>query len=82
MTRLTVSEVLKGEDTDEVFIGSPPAGPPLCGINYRPETDVVILANTSDGRYGAWMCSIPMFTPEAYEAALSTPTPEDENPTD
>lgn len=82
LTRLSVSKVLKGEDTSMVYIRSAPAGSPTCGMNYHPDTDIVILASGSDGKYGAWMCSIPVFSADAYEAALSEDAPDGGETTD
>lgn len=82
LTRLSVSKVLKGEDTGMVYIRSAPAGSPTCGMNYRPDTDIVILASGSGGKYGAWMCSIPMFSAAAYEKALIKDASEVDEATD
>ena len=86
LTRITISNVLKGEDTSQIYVHSAPPGSPSCGMNYRPDTDMVVLTGYRNGKHGAWMCSIPMFSKEAYEAALSeaeaAPSEEETTPSE
>lgn len=71
ITRISISRVLKGGETEQIYLHSAAPGSPTCGIGFRPDTDIVVLAYENDGIYGAAMCSIPVFSREEYEAALS-----------
>lgn len=71
ISRISVSDVLKGEQTSQIYLHTGRPGTPTCGISYDEGSDVIILANENNGRLGAWMCSLPVFSREQYEEAVS-----------
>ena len=71
ISRISISDVLKGEETDQIYLHTGMPGNPTCGVNYADDSDLMVLANNNGGRYGAWMCSLPRFSRDEYEAALS-----------
>lgn len=71
ISRISISDVLKGDQTSQIYLHTGMPGNPQCGVSYADDSDIIVLANNNGGRYGAWMCSLPRFSREEYEAALS-----------
>ncbi|MEM5518539.1 hypothetical protein WNY37_16395 [Henriciella sp. AS95] len=70
ITQMKVQRVLKGEMSRYVLVKSADAGMPACGVNYRPDTELLLLAKGGEGVYSTWMCDRAQFPVEDFEAAL------------
>ncbi|WP_022694759.1 hypothetical protein [Ponticaulis koreensis] len=71
ISRISISNVFKGDPTSQIYLHTGRPGNPTCGVSYADDSDIIVLANNNGGRFGAWMCSLPRFSREEYEAALS-----------
>ena len=70
LTQMKVSRVLKGETSKTIFVRSPPANPLTCGVTYRPDGELLLLARGADGMYSTWMCDMAQFPLADFKAAL------------
>ena len=71
LTQMKVNRVLKGENATFMFVRSSDPGMPACGVVYRPETELLLLAKGEDGLYRTWMCDQAQFSVEEFADALS-----------
>lgn len=71
LTQMKVSRVLKGESATLVFVRSSDPGMPACGVVYKPETELLLLAKGEDGLYRTWICDRAQFSVEEFADALN-----------
>ena len=69
-TRFTVSRTIKGETRRNWWIRHG-RDSPMCGVDFRPGQEYVIIAHRSDGRLWTGLCSRAWFPIEDYERAVA-----------
>ena len=70
LTLMHVQSVLKGEMARYVVVKALDPGMPACGIHFREDAEILLLATGKDGAYTASMCDLPQFSLAEFEAAL------------
>ena len=69
-TRFTVSRTIKGETRRNWWIRHG-RDSPMCGVEFRPGREYVVLAHRAEGRMWTGLCSRAWFPIEDYERAAA-----------
>lgn len=69
-TRFTVSRTIKGEARRNWWIRHG-RDSPMCGVEFRPGDEYVIIAHRAEGRLWTGLCSRAWFPLEDYERAAA-----------
>ena len=72
-TRFTVSRTLKGEARRNWWIRHG-RDSPMCGVEFRPGQEYVVIAHRAEGRLWTGLCSRAWFPIEDYERAAAAET--------